>query len=289
MYRIDPDLRQDYERWMQQIADLPLHPGCVVTADDVMRAHYLLVDRFKSEAQPIGIPGPRDINLLMSALGRQTTGYGGRLKYQSDFEVCATLFYGLIKDHPFHDGNKRTALLTALYHLQRIGRTPKSQQKEFEKLALRTAADELHLYSQYEKHRNKNDAEVLFIAHFLRRNTRELDSSLRLITYRDLDKILRRYGYYLDDPGDNHIHVAETVTERHGLLLRQRTREKVVLRIGFPRWSAQVPKSVMSSVLDATGLTERNGYDSKTVFEGADPLDALLDEYYGLLKRLRDK
>ena len=57
-----------------------------------------------------GLAGVRDQGLLESALDRARN----RLAYEpqsSIFELAATLCVGLAKNHPFLDGNKRTALL----------------------------------------------------------------------------------------------------------------------------------------------------------------------------------
>jgi len=57
-----------------------------------------------------GLAGVRDIGLLESALDRPRN----RLAYEPSttlFELAASLCVGLTKNHPFTDGNKRTALL----------------------------------------------------------------------------------------------------------------------------------------------------------------------------------
>ena len=59
-----------------------------------------------------GPSGIRDTGLLESALDRPRN----RLAYQPEttvFELAASLCFGLAKNHPFVDGNKRTALLAA--------------------------------------------------------------------------------------------------------------------------------------------------------------------------------
>jgi hypothetical protein len=80
---------------------------------DVLKAHFLIADFFFAEGEGIGGVGPRDLDLLHSALYRQHVTLGGTAKWDTKFDVCATLLYGLIKDHPFHDANKRTAFLSA--------------------------------------------------------------------------------------------------------------------------------------------------------------------------------
>lgn len=58
-----------------------------------------------------GAPGVRDIGMLESALARplQKAAYG-----EPDvFELAAAYLFGIAKNHPFVDGNKRTALAAA--------------------------------------------------------------------------------------------------------------------------------------------------------------------------------
>jgi hypothetical protein len=66
--------------------------------------HYLSLDEVlvirhrlaKSELgkKDFGAIDPISPNLLASAVGRQVTGYGGKLKYERPVEIAATLFYG---------------------------------------------------------------------------------------------------------------------------------------------------------------------------------------------------
>jgi len=288
MDTIRPQLRDEYRRWFKKLGRAPLGSQCVISMDDVLRAHYLLVDYFIEEGEEIGLCGPRDANLLVSAISRQATGFGGLSKWQEPLARCATLFFGLIKDHPFHDGNKRTALLVALHNLYKIKRTPDAPQKEFERLALRTASNRLSDYSRYRP--SEDDAEVCFIRRFLQKRTRPMNKRMYVITYRDLDRILRHYGHSLDNPSGNCIDVCRTVEEKRGILGRRRQRsKKKVLQIGFPRWTAQVGLKAMKSVLAKTGLTPERGYDSEVVFHDAEPLGALIDSYRGPLKRLKDR
>lgn len=58
-----------------------------------------------------GLAGVRDVGLLESALDRPRN----RIAYEPKadlFELAASLCVGISKNHPFIDGNKRTALLT---------------------------------------------------------------------------------------------------------------------------------------------------------------------------------
>ena len=59
-----------------------------------------------------GLSGIRDTGLLESALDRPRNRLAHEPK-TTVFELAASLCFGLAKNHPFVDGNKRTALLAA--------------------------------------------------------------------------------------------------------------------------------------------------------------------------------
>lgn len=67
-----------------------------------------------------GRPGVRDIGLLESALARplNRAAYGDA----SVFDMAAAYAFGIIRNHPFFDGNKRVALIAAALFLGEHGR-----------------------------------------------------------------------------------------------------------------------------------------------------------------------
>ncbi|MBM3886807.1 type II toxin-antitoxin system death-on-curing family toxin [Candidatus Dependentiae bacterium] len=64
-----------------------------------------------------GLKGIRDMNLLESALARPQTMIGGVFMYPDLHTMAAVYAHGIIKNHPFFDGNKRTGMATALTFL----------------------------------------------------------------------------------------------------------------------------------------------------------------------------
>lgn len=259
------DIAAEYERWRAVVGDDPQRSDYVIGADEVLRAHFLLVDHFAKEGEGLGGVGPKSVDLLHSAVARQSAGYGNVLKWTSPFEVVATLFYGLISNHAFQDANKRTALLVALFHLLKIKRYPKVKQKEFEELAIRVAARKLELYPNYRKFEKYTDPEVRFIADFFRSRTREIDGRIYLITFNELQRILNRFGFELSNPHGNYIDVVKVETRTVGLFKKKTevVRSKVA-QIGFPGWKEQVSKNALRTVRDETGLTSTNGIDSQS-------------------------
>ena len=62
--------------------------------------------------------------------------FGGKPLYETVSEAAATLFYSVIKDHKFENGNKRTAVILTLAFLHANGRWPMIQPDEMYDLAL---------------------------------------------------------------------------------------------------------------------------------------------------------
>src|ERR1700741_1391270 len=94
----------------------------LLSADDILALHYQLVDFFKKTEDPIDPAGPRDLNLLASAVGRPQTSLGHEEKYPTLLLKAAALFHSLVKNHAFHNGNKRTGLMATLTFLDRNNR-----------------------------------------------------------------------------------------------------------------------------------------------------------------------
>ncbi len=291
------ELREDYARWEKEIGMDVYVTHRTLGICDVLRAHYLIVDFFMSEKEEgIGGIGPKSLTLLHSTLGRQFSGFGNTIKWRADLEICASLFWGLVKNHAFHDANKRTALLSLFYHLIKVKRYPNASQKLYEDLAVSVAENSLkEKYPNYSKFSNKPDAEVLFIADFLRRNTRNFDKADYKITYKQLDNILRKnrnrqYRYGLINPDRNQIDLIRIQKEPVGLFGNKFIEvDKKIGSIGFPGWSRQVNPDVIKFVRRETSMETADGIDSEIFFHDADSLPALISEFQGLLKRLANK
>lgn len=58
-----------------------------------------------------GKKGVRDEGLLESALAQPQASFGGEYNHSSIFEMAAAYGFHLCRNHPFFDGNKRTALV----------------------------------------------------------------------------------------------------------------------------------------------------------------------------------
>lgn len=74
-----------------------------VTIDEVYAIHLAIIKRAKTKASV------RDFALLHSAVERPRSAYLGRFLYPDIFAKAAAFLQSLCLNHPFTDGNKRTA------------------------------------------------------------------------------------------------------------------------------------------------------------------------------------
>ena len=70
-----------------------------------------------------GSEGIRDMNLLSSAVAMPYASFSGRFLHSDLYEMAAAYAFHLCQNHPFVDGNKRTALASALVFLELNGIT----------------------------------------------------------------------------------------------------------------------------------------------------------------------
>ena len=275
------DVEQEFARWLEKIRAERSGWDAGLSLEDVLAVHFLIVDIFYGSREGLGGVGPKDIGLLSSAVSRQHSSFGGVSKWHSLEEKVATLLYGIVLNHPFHDANKRTAFLATLYYLQKEGRFPRITAKQFEDFVVRIADKSFLKMEKYQRSfSNQEDGDIKFIAHFIRSSTREIDRRDYTITFNDLNRILNRFGYGLDNPSGNYIDIVHTEGRGAG---------QKVCQIGFPSWSKQVTRQAIKTVRQATELTALRGIDSQVFFKDVEPITQLLARYHDPLQRLADR
>ncbi|RYD72366.1 MAG: type II toxin-antitoxin system death-on-curing family toxin [Verrucomicrobiaceae bacterium] len=106
-----------------------------IEKNDCIGFHNMLLARFG------GPEGLRDEGLLESALARpqQLLNYGT----PNHFDLAASYAHGIVKNHPFVDGNKRSGLMTAALFLEMNGWTFHPPEEEAVLHTLALAAGEL--------------------------------------------------------------------------------------------------------------------------------------------------
>ena len=89
-----------------------------------------------------GSPGLRDKGLLDSALNAPFQGFGDTSAFPSLQQKAARLCFGLVKNHPFVDGNKRIGAHAMLVFLAVNGVELSYTQQELADIILQVAAGE---------------------------------------------------------------------------------------------------------------------------------------------------
>lgn len=105
-----------------------------LTKEEILILHEQLIERYG------GIHGVRDENLLDSALNAPFLGYDEYEFYPSVVQKAVRLCFGLVMNHPFHDGNKRIGAMALLITLDLNHLTLKTNSAELSDIILRLAA-----------------------------------------------------------------------------------------------------------------------------------------------------
>jgi death on curing protein len=81
-----------------------------------------------------GMPGVKNIGMLKSALAQPSATFDGKFLHADIFHRAAAYLFHLCEDHPFHDGNKRTAVVSCLIFLDLNGYTVTAAENDLEML-----------------------------------------------------------------------------------------------------------------------------------------------------------
>ena len=86
-----------------------------LTLAEVVEIHKDQIERYG------GSSGIRDIGLLSSAVAMPYASFSSEFLHADIYEMAAAYAFHICQNHPFVDGNKRTALASALVFLELNG------------------------------------------------------------------------------------------------------------------------------------------------------------------------
>ncbi len=251
----------------------------------VLKTHEHLTSVFHNTPDPISPPGVKDMGLLESAVCRQQTGSGSYMKYDSPFHNAASLIYGLCHNHPFHNGNKRTALLAGLMHLDMNGCVLDGvSRNELYDLMVNIAAHDIVKTTRSEQRKGKkptSDEEIAVISSWLRTHSRRITKGEKSITYHQLYDIIHRFGYIIGDKDHNKVEILKKTRTIFG-------KEKIVCvyKASCPGDSRIVSLNEIKQIREALHLTEATGIDSTSFYDTHTILDSFIQEHRTVLRRL---
>ena len=99
-----------------------------LTLEDVLEIHIDQIHRYG------GRKGVRDQNLLLSAIAQPSSTFDGKYLHPTIRDKAAAYLFHLCQNHPFIDGNKRVATVSALVFLAMNDQTYDYLESALEKL-----------------------------------------------------------------------------------------------------------------------------------------------------------
>lgn len=132
-----------------------------LTIKDVEYVAYRLAKETMSWSEPIPDFSTRYTNSLERCIGAPFQTFDGRQLYPGLIKKAAILFYLMIKDHPFQNGNKRLAMTTLFIFLFQNKKWMKVDTKELYNFAVWVAESNAKLKDDTVR------AVETFIGHYL--------------------------------------------------------------------------------------------------------------------------
>ena len=290
MKYLPEELKKEYDFYTKNNPDLDGIEHPLINLSDTFRAYFILAHYFTDASSPEGtekmLIGIRSVHLLASAIGRQVAAYGGYVRYKEPLDICATLFFGLVKNHSFSDGNKRTALLILLYQLQLFGYIPSAPKRDFEKLVLSVAEGSVEQDYQlpYRKFKSYDDPVIKTISYALKRMTTKKDNTYHIApTMKEFCVALENQGVICVQENGK----IKFSHQRKGVWYQFAPEEKN-FSIPFGGWTRVIGPRTARDTLRALDLYDQFA-SYKDLLEGADPLYKLTDDFKEPLRRLKDK
>jgi len=124
----------------------------VFTVRQVLILHERMIQKYG------GSSGVRDMGMLESAVGRPFATFGGEDLYPDVFMKAGAFIQSIVKNHPFIDGNKRTAFTGTITFLLANKAIVSTNADQVVKFMLRVANENLSVdeIAAWLKKRTKN-------------------------------------------------------------------------------------------------------------------------------------
>ena len=286
-------LREERQRLVKLLSEdaEASQPVPLLSEAEVLDAHLAIADFFHRDEYGMGGVGIKEVNTFVSTVGRQETIrlYGG--KSVDDYELIATLLFGIVRNHPFYDANKRTAFLCALLQLHKMGRTITVSEKNFEDFMVEIADRSIEKRAELKNLRQKGEPnpEIKYISSYLRKNSRKSARLRRTLKWRELRSILEVNGFYLSNISKGTIDIVKMeskIVPRFFLGDRVVKKEIRVCTVAYHGEGQDVPDNTLRLIRQRCGLTDQDGFDGEVIMRDAQPTFHLIASYRAALQRL---
>jgi len=251
-------------------------------AREVLEIHEKLVDDFSQKNDPIEPPGVKDINMLESAVFRPKTCSGDKLKYPTVEMSAAALLHSLVQNHPFHNGNKRTALVATLVFLDENNIMLTCNEDEIFKLVLQIAQH--RITNPHPK--NLADRETLAITEWIWDHSRPIERGERPVPFRRLRQMLAKYGCEFEHGSSGSKIKISRKVQSNGSWMK--TKKRVLTTIVYYGGEGkEVERNSIGKIRSDLHLDDNHGYDSGAFYDDSPvSVDDFIVIYQKTLKRL---
>jgi len=259
-----------------------------LSAEDVLVIHEELEFDAEQASDPIFPPGVKSMNLLESACMRPQTGMPNDAKYPTVEMAAAALVHSLVNNHAFHNGNKRTALVSMMVFLDKNNHWLRDTVGQAElylwilEVARHRILDDNFAYS------DRADREVLEMAEWIRRNSRPIERSERPVTWRELRSILtREFECRIEQSASGKVMIRRSVTVSSRNLFRgfRKSVEKT-FTITPGGEGKEVGLGTVKTLRTQLCLTEDYRIDSAIFYGAVASPDHFIAKYQRLLRDL---
>ena len=264
-------------RRAEQRTDLPrvgpprANDFVALTPPVVELIHWTLVKDYANGVDPIDPPGVRDTGLLESALSRPETSLGRTLKYPTVPMAAAALLHAMVHNHPFHNGNKRTATVAMLVLLDRNGWVLTATDSALFDFVLTFARHGITSSSSASPF-SMTDEETIHAARWILKHGRQINRSQRRTRYEELLAILKQYGC------DHEVRTGNRLVIRRG---------DMQVHVGGYRNLGTTPDvNTIAHIRKSLKLDEQHGIDSELFFAGSGRIEGFIQKYRKTLDRL---
>jgi death-on-curing protein len=109
----------------------------MIALKDALNIHHILIDKFG------GSKGLRDQGALESAINRPYATFDDQDLYPTPVDKAAAIFESILMNHPFTDGNKRTAYVLMKLVLMESGLDFEADQDEKYRMVIASSKGEM--------------------------------------------------------------------------------------------------------------------------------------------------
>lgn len=281
--RVETPVRQSSVEKNDEPFELPTVGTSAVTTyirtQQVIEIHELLTADFADTSDPIFPPGVKNYDLLDSAIHRPLTSLGEVQKYPTVPMAAAALFHSIIHNHAFHNGNKRTALVTLLAFLDINGFVLTCSQEDLFRFTLLVAQHAL-VSGRLDQ---IPDREVAEIAEWIRHRSRRVDREDKPMRWHKLKARLIDQGCELQFIPGNRVNIYGPILGR--ARIRKRRQERLHTQVACSGLTSECDKSTVRKIRKDLELDDAHGVDSTAFYEGS-VIDSFIIDYRPVLRRL---